>query len=209
MHNLLILFTSTASHVRFASVLSHARQRGTIYVVICSFRDEFFANGNDATESGEDLGNIGCVVLTNVGVGALADWEVHKVRCETLSWAGRTALQSHPMGCVVDNLMHCKCLFPFDLSPLVCGQVVIEKIVEGGLENGTFWRQWVIPCYGWVPAEGRRHFFEAQPRLPRHVMPSLPQTFFMIETKCTIWLPTFSQSKLVVFPAKRARSVLL
>jgi len=72
----------------------------------------------------EDLGNIGCVVLTNVGVGALADWEVHKV--------------------------------------------VIEKIVEGGLENGTFWRQWVIPCYGWVPAEGRRHFFEAQPRLPRH-----------------------------------------
>eukprot|EP00873_Tetraselmis_striata_P002170 jgi/Tetstr1/422434/TSEL_013272.t1 len=72
----------------------------------------------------EDLGDIGCVVFTNQGAGAQADWEVHKV--------------------------------------------VVEKIVEGGLENGRFWKQWVIPCYGWVPAEGRRHFFEAQPRLPRH-----------------------------------------
>eukprot|EP00951_Prasinocladus_malaysianus_P017646 scaffold139439_cov19-Prasinocladus_malaysianus.AAC.1 len=44
--------------------------------------------------------------------------------------------------------------------------VVVEKVVAGGLESASFWQQWVIPCYGWVPGRGKRHFFESHPKLP-------------------------------------------
>eukprot|EP00192_Tetraselmis_astigmatica_P016697 CAMPEP_0117659418 /NCGR_PEP_ID=MMETSP0804-20121206/6422_1 /TAXON_ID=1074897 /ORGANISM="Tetraselmis astigmatica, Strain CCMP880" /LENGTH=90 /DNA_ID=CAMNT_0005466075 /DNA_START=535 /DNA_END=804 /DNA_ORIENTATION=+ len=45
-------------------------------------------------------------------------------------------------------------------------KVVVEKVVEGGLESGSVWQQWVIPCYGWVPPMAKRHFFEATAKLP-------------------------------------------
>jgi len=42
-------------------------------------------------------------------------------------------------------------------------KVVVDKVMEGGLQHETYWERWVFPCYAYVPELRARLFFAGAP----------------------------------------------
>ena len=46
-------------------------------------------------------------------------------------------------------------------------KIVVDKIIEGGLQAINYWARFVFPCYGWVKPNNIRCFFEGTASLPQ------------------------------------------
>ena len=46
-------------------------------------------------------------------------------------------------------------------------KIVVDKIIEGGLQSVDYWTRHVFPCYGWVKPNQIRCFFEGTASLPQ------------------------------------------
>ena len=57
-------------------------------------------------------------------------------------------------------------------------KIVVDKIIEGGLQSINYWARYVFPCYGWVKPNNIRCFFEGTARFTSSAAAAAPRKSF-------------------------------